>query len=455
MRRLPVIDELSSALPTDGHRRFVVPADVRGRFVRARRVAFAVLVVCWLALPTFRLAGHPLVFLDVAQRRFHLFGSVFNAQDTYLLFFALTGVAFTIALVTSLFGRAWCGWACPQTVFLEGIYRPIERLFEGSREARARRDRRGWSLDRVARKTAKHTAFLLISAVIAHVFVSLFVPIPVLWSMAHLSPSLHLEVFTWVAVVTAIFYADFAFFREQLCLVVCPYGRFQASFVDEHTMTIGYDAIRGEPRGKSEGAGDCVDCKRCVVVCPTGIDIRNGAQLDCIGCSACIDACDEIMTRLERPVGLVRYDSLEGLAGRPRKIWRPRLAIYAAACLAGMIATSVAFARRTPFETSVLRPPGAVPWVVEGEDVRNTLRIRIANKHDRPARFLVTARGDDVTASPETLAVEAAPLGVGEGLIVVVGRGRARSMVVETTDADTGEVQRTDVPFLAPSGARR
>jgi len=395
-KHLPIVpsaDDVQSSLAADGHRRFVYPADVRGRFVTRRRLAFAVLVAVWLALPAVKIGGHPALYLDVAAREFYLFGATFNAQDAWLLVFVVTGLVFALALTTALFGRVFCGYACPQTVFLEGLFRPIERLVEGPREKRMRRDKGPLSLDKAWRKLVKHALFLLSAAFVAHVMLSFFVSVPATLSMVQGRPSEHPEAFAWAAAVTLVLYGDFAWFREQVCLIVCPYGRLQSALLDDDTWVIGYDEKRGEPRGKAreEGVGDCVDCKRCVVVCPTGIDIRNGLQLDCIGCTACIDACDDIMDKLERPRGLIRYDSLNGFAAKTRRILRPRLAAYAALGLVGVLAAGYAFSGRRSFEANLLRERGA-PFVVDGDQVRNSYALHLVNKRSEPQTFTVSLR---------------------------------------------------------------
>ncbi len=377
----PAAELPSAALPADGRRRAIHPADVRGRFHRARRVVFAALIGSWAALPWIRIGGHPALFADVSGRRLFLFGWTFNAQDTWLLFFLLTGIGFGLFYVTALAGRVWCGWACPQTVFLEGVFRPIQRFIEGPRERRMRRDAGPWSLEKIARKVAVHGLYLVAALLVAHVFLSYFASLPATLQMVRSRPAAHPEAFAWVAAMTGVFYVNFAWFREQLCVVICPYGRLQSAMVDAHSLTVGYDARRGEPRGKkgTSGAGDCVDCKRCVVVCPTGIDIRNGTQMECLACTACIDACDEVMDRLGRPRGLIRYDSLDGLSGKARRVLRPRLVMYTALMAVGLVVAVIATRGRSDFEATLLRLPGE-PYSMEGGDVRNALQVHVVNK---------------------------------------------------------------------------
>ncbi len=391
--RLGIYDRKSS-LARDGSRVAVIPADVAGRFVWARRGVFALLVIVWAALPWVRIEDRPAMFLDVPARRFFLFGMAFNAQDFWLVFFVLSGLLFALVVATALLGRVWCGWACPQTVFLEGLFRPIERLFEGSRGERSKRDRGAWTPTRLARKAAKHAAFLLLAALVAHIVLAYFVSLPSLLEMVRGTPRRHPTAFAWMSVVSLVLYGNFAFFREQLCLVVCPYGRLQSVLMDDDSLVVGYDERRGEPRARGrrrdgdEARGDCVDCGRCVAVCPTGIDIRNGLQVDCIACTQCIDACDAIMDELGRPRGLVRYDSLRGLRDGVRRLLRPRLALYALLGVLGAAVALGAMAGRRPFEANLLRLAGP-PYVVREGWVRNQFDLHLVNKEDARRVFAI------------------------------------------------------------------
>jgi cytochrome c oxidase accessory protein FixG len=385
-RALPIIDghEAQSSLHVDGTRKRIVTADVSGRYLRLRRITFALLIGLWAALPWIKIGGHPAVFLDIEARAFFLFGFSFNAQDVWLLFFLAITFAFGLVAVTAVFGRVWCGFACPQTVFLEAVFRPLERLIGGTREARLK----GLSFPR---KVLLRAAYLGAALLVAHLFVSYFVSLPRLFRMMTQSPSAHPEAFLWVAGLTGLFYFNFAWFREQFCVVMCPYGRLQSVLLDDHSTVIGYDAKRGEPRGKKgQTEGDCVDCNRCVVVCPTGIDIRNGLQLDCIACAQCIDACDDVMDRLERPRGLVRYDSLKGLRGEKAKLLRPRTIGYGVALVVAMSALFYMTRKREPFEANVLRLPGA-PYTREAGQVRNRFEVHLVNKEGASATFDLSA----------------------------------------------------------------
>lgn len=397
--RLPVIQNepeeprhIEGSLGKDGRRKRPYTADVTGKWARRRKVVYAALIAIWAALPWIQIKGHPAVFLDIEKRQFFLFGLTFNAQDIWLVFFGITGLGFGLAYATALLGRVWCGWACPQTVFIESLFRPLERLINGPRNAALKRAQGPMSFDRGWRMAATHAAYLFAAVLVAHVFLAYFVSLPKLFEMVRTKPSEHPEAFAWMLGTTALFYVNFGHFREQFCVVMCPYGRLQSVLLDDDSLVVGYDERRGEPRGKGKAKageaqkGDCVDCNRCVVVCPTGIDIRDGLQLDCIACTACIDACDEVMDKLGREPGLVRYDSLRGLRGEKRRILRPRVYIYTALLLLGVVVASLALRRREPFEANVLRLRGA-PYTVEEGVLRNAFELHLVNKEAKAVTF--------------------------------------------------------------------
>jgi cytochrome c oxidase accessory protein FixG len=378
----------------DGSRLFLHPADARGRWTTARRWSAWVLIIIYLLLPWIPVGGHPAVFLDIAERRFHLFGFTLAFQDTWLMFFGITGLGFSLFFITSLLGRVWCGWACPQTVFLEHVYRRLERWLEGDAHARRKLDAQPWTPAKFVRRGGKQVLFFIVSALIAHLFLAYFVSLPQLWAMMHSNPGEHWASFVFVFVFTCILYFNFAWFREQLCIVICPYGRLQSVLVDDHTLNIGYDAQRGEPRGKvgTPDAGACIDCNRCVQVCPTGIDIRQGLQIECIACAACVDACDEVMTKVKRPRGLVRFDSVAGFAGARTRWLRPRTVFYTLLLAVGTAVATWALSTVRPANLAITRLQGA-PYFVTDEAVRNQFLVRIVNKRDVPVRFVITLPG--------------------------------------------------------------
>jgi len=386
----PTLDKLSM-IDAQGGRRYIHPADSPGRFHRWRTAFFAFLITLYLALPFISIGGQQAMLIDIPGRRFYFFGASFNAQDFYLAFFILSGIGFGLIVLSALWGRLWCGWACPQTVFLEGVFRRVERWIEGDRNKRIRLDKREWDFDKVWRKSLKHVLYFALSAVIAHTFLAYFVGREELFAMVGSTPGDNAGTFTWAVVLTGIFYFNFFWFREQLCIIICPYGRLQSVLGDRDTMVIGYDANRGEPRGKAKdpNAGDCIDCGRCIAVCPTGIDIRHGLQLECIGCARCIDACDTIMDKLDRPRGLVRYDSERGLEDNKRRFWRPRVFLYSIAGLAGLTVATFWMTGREHFATNVLRPQKA-PYTLTNEGIRNELTVHVTNKQSDTATFTLT-----------------------------------------------------------------
>lgn len=419
----PSLDSVTT-IHADGSRPFLYPAGTHGRFTAARRWSAFGLIAFYLSLPWIKIGGYPAVFLDIAERRFHLFGITLAAQDLWLMFFVITGVGFTLFFVTALLGRVWCGWACPQTVFLDHVYRRIERWIDGDAVQRRALAAAPLSIGKIAKRVAKHAAYLLVSAAITHLFLAYFVSIPEVWAMMRTAPVEHWSAFAFMAVATGSLYFNFAWFREQLCIVICPYGRIQSALIDDHSLVIGYDAKRGEPRGKHRASaaaevadldrqtGDCIDCARCVHVCPTGIDIRQGLQMECIGCTACIDACDDVMTRLQRPRGLIRYDSQAAFTGERTRWLRPRTALYGVLLLVGAGVATWALSTVKPVSFSVTRITGA-PYIVDANFVRNQFLVRIVNKRTTPARFLVQLDDipDGLRQTGFTAPVEVGPLG--------------------------------------------
>jgi cytochrome c oxidase accessory protein FixG len=345
--------------------------------------------------PWVTIGGKPLVLLDLPKREFTLVGRTFLPTDGVLLMLLLLTIFVGIIWVTALVGRGWCGWACPQTVYMEFLYRPIERLFEGRREDQLRLDKAGGG----PRRVAKNVVFLLISFVLANVFLSYFVGPRTLLGWTRLSPLEHWTPFLVVAVTTALVFADFAWFREQMCTVVCPYARLQSVLLDRRSLLVGYDRLRGEPRGKGKpqpGRGDCIDCNACVVACPTGIGIRDGLQLECIACAQCADACDGIMAKIKKPLGLIRYGSQATLETQEKsRILRPRVGVYSALLAVLLVALVTLGARRTETEVTVLRGTGA-PFTTDGELVTGALRVKVRNRSERAARFQLS-----VPSAPE------------------------------------------------------
>ena len=308
---------------------FVHPADVRGRFDRLRTVVFAILILFYLLLPWLRIGGEQAVLLDIAHRKFSLFGLTLWAHEAPLLFLLMAGAAFALCFVTAIWGRVWCGYACPQTVFIAFVFRRIEGWIEGNHLERIRLDARRFEGDWLFKKVLKWALFTIVALVLSHSFLAYFVGTDRLRMAVLQAPRENWALFVAMAFIAGFVLVDFGWVRERLCFTLCPYGRFQTVLMDRHSLAVVYDAKRGEPRrGLAEASGDCVDCDRCVQVCPTGIDIRSGVQMECIGCTACVDACDDVMARIGKPLGLIRYDTEAGLSGEAKHLLRPRPFVY-------------------------------------------------------------------------------------------------------------------------------
>ncbi len=316
-----------------GNRVYLYPEDIKGVWKERRKKVYWFLIVIYLVLPWFYINGKPALMIDIAHREFTVLGSTLHGVEPILFFLMLASGIFLIGFITSLFGRLWCGWACPQTVFIQSIFWKIESFFEGSARQRRELDKAPMSLNKFVRRVLKWVTFLIISLHIAHTFIGYFVGPRELFQITMHSPSENWGIFVTTMILTTIFLLDFGWFREQFCIIACPYGRMQSVLMDENSLVVSYDAKRGEPKRGTSGLertneGDCINCYNCVKVCPTGIDIRRGTQLECIACTQCIDACDDIMTKLKKPKGLIRYSSENEILGKVRRLFTLRSSIY-------------------------------------------------------------------------------------------------------------------------------
>jgi cytochrome c oxidase accessory protein FixG len=405
--------EALTTLDAQGNRKWVYPAAISGVFMRARGIVAYVLIAILFALPWIRIGGMPAILLQIEERRFILFGHVFWPQDMFYLALLLLGFALCLFFFTALAGRVWCGWACPQTVFLEGVFRRVEEWIEGDHHERKRLDEGPWTAAKVGKKALKHGVFLVFAALVSNTFLAYFVGTDRLQHWVTGPPAEHWTAFLIMAFTLGVFYFDFAWFREQFCVLVCPYARFQAVLTDAHTVQVGYDGVRGEPRGRlGTTRGDCIDCHKCVVVCPTGIDIRDGFQLECIGCARCIDACDSIMTRIGKPTGLIRYDSLSRLGGAATRILRPRVIVYSL-LLAGVIAALfIGLGVRPLVDLTVVRPAGEPFTLLPGGLISNHFTVRLINRADQDRAFRLAILGQD--RAQLITALNPAPVKAGE-----------------------------------------
>ena len=386
-------DHLSNVTET-GKRIWIYPRIVAGDFYKLRTYFSWLLLGLLLGLPWLEFDGHPLFLFNVIERRFIFWGVTFFPQDFHLVAIGLLTFIVFIILFTVIFGRVFCGWACPQTIFLEMLFRKVEILIEGDHNAQRRLDEQPWNNEKIWKKTLKHTIFLILSFVIANVFLAYIIGKKELITIMFDNPLNHIIGLLSMLIFTGAFYFVFARFRELVCIVVCPYGRLQGIMLDKKSIVVAYDFIRGEPRGKHQNGtervkaleknevvhGSCIDCKICVQVCPTGIDIRNGTQLECIACTACIDACDEVMDKIQEPRGLIRYASIEGIEQKKKLKFNARIASYSFILLALLSILGYLLATRSIIETTILRAPGLMYQENKDGTISNLYNVQVVNK---------------------------------------------------------------------------
>ncbi len=402
-------DRLAS-VDAAGSRVFIHPAAVKGFFSRWRKVVHWVLLILFLALPWIQIGGHQAILLDIPNRNFVFFGLRLFSHDAPILFFLFAALTLGLAFVTAIWGRVWCGWGCPQTVFVDSFFRKIEEWVEGGYLERRKLDAQDMDLRKLRLKTMKWSLFLLFSFLISHSFAAYFVGREEILQMVQASPAENPGVFAFVMFMTAIVAFDFGWFREQFCIIVCPYGRIQSALMDIRSLAVLYDYKRGEPRKApevpAEQQGDCVSCFRCVNVCPTGIDIRRGIQMECIACTACIDACDEIMEKVGKPKGLIRYASEKEIeSGERISRFGKRGFIYGAATVVMLLGLTWVLIQRKPFYAAVIRSIEA-PYENLAEDlVLNRFRIHLKNHRPEAAevRVAVNVEGVEVIMAANPL----------------------------------------------------
>jgi cytochrome c oxidase accessory protein FixG len=378
-----------STLNTDGSRRWLRPRPSPGRWLVRRRALGWALIAVFVTLPYVRIHARPAILLDLPRREFSLFGGTFLATDTFLFMLLFVSALIGIFLVTALLGRVWCGWACPQTVYLEFVFRPLERWLEGGFRGSQDLDRRRGIH---ARRVWKNAIYMVLAAFLAHVFLAYFVGVERLAQWVQRSPVEHPTTFLLMLGTTALIFFDFAYFREQTCLVACPYGRLQSVLLDRRSRIVAYDARRGEPRMKGAKtrpatSGDCVDCQMCVLTCPTGIDIRDGLQMECIHCTQCMDACDVVMAKIGKPLGLIRYSSQDRLEGKPAGLLRPRVVLYPLVLAVTLGLFGWTIATKSDTDVTLLRGIGA-PYQIEADgSVVNQIRIKVTNRGGAERRY--------------------------------------------------------------------
>lgn len=396
-----------------GRRNWIYPKKPSGPYYKYRTYLSWVLLAILFGLPFIKVAGEPFVLLNVLERRFILFGFPFSTQDFHLFALSMIAGMLFIVLFTVVFGRLFCGWVCPQTIFMEMVFRKIEYWIEGDANQQRKLNKAPWTTEKVLKKSGKQLIFILISVAIAHTFLSYIIGLDDLVELISQPPWQQPAGFIAMVVFTGAFYFVFSRMREQVCIAICPYGRLQGVLLDKNSISVMYDWVRGEPRGKmkrqkqkkaakkdcSDGCGncqsglaceetatplpvlgDCVDCNLCVQVCPTGIDIRNGTQLECVNCTACMDACDEVMEKIGREKGLIRYDSYNGIVDQKRKLITSRVKAYSLVLVGLVSLIGFLLFQRTEVEVLLLRTPGMLYQQNDDGTIGNLYNYQIINK---------------------------------------------------------------------------
>lgn len=393
--RIATVDE-------HGKRVWVYPKKPSGRFTNMRLYLSFFLLALLFGIPFIKVNGEPFMLFNVIERKFILFGIQFMPQDFHLFVLAMLTLVLFIALFTVVFGRIFCGWICPQTIFMEMVFRKIEYWIEGDHNQQRKLAAAPWSAEKAIKRISKHAIFFAIAVLVSNTFLAWVIGVEEVFKIATEPVTIHLGGFIAMLIFSFAFYFVFSYMREQVCIAICPYGRLQGVLLGKDSIVIAYDWIRGEPRGKIKKGkkaeepkpddpklGDCVDCKLCVHVCPTGIDIRNGTQLECVNCTACIDACDEVMDKVGRPRGLIRYDSYNGIAEGRKRIFTPRVIAYSVVLGILLAVNVLLLSSRTDVETIILRTPGKLFQEVNETTVSNLYNYEVINKTNKemPVEF--------------------------------------------------------------------
>lgn len=379
-----------STQSADGGRSWVYANPPKGKLHRYRSIFAALLLAFFFGAPFLVVNGQPFMLFDVLHRKFILFGKIFWPQDFHLLVIAMITFLVALVLFTVIYGRVFCGWACPQTIFLEMVYRKVEFLIDGNAKEQRRLADGDWTFEKIWKRTLKHILFILISLLISHTLLSYFIGKEAVIEMVKNGPDSNFSAFLLMILFSFVFYFLYTIFREQVCSILCPYGRLQGVLLDSNTIVVAYDYVRGEPRGKlTKEIGNCIDCRKCVEVCPTNIDIRNGTQLECVNCTACIDACNSVMTRMKKPKGLIRFASDNEIRNElPFKI-NVRIIAYSAVLFVLLTVFVGLFITSKQTETTILRTSGSLYQVTDTGEVLNIYQMKIINKTNNDLPVLV------------------------------------------------------------------
>jgi cytochrome c oxidase accessory protein FixG len=374
-----------ATIDKEGHRKYIFPKKPKGKLYNQRTIASIVYLIIFFGLPFIKLNGEPLFMINVLKRKFIFFGQIFGPQDFFIFALGMLTFMVFVILFTVVFGRVFCGWACPQTIFMEMVFRKIEYWIEGDYTKQRALKSMPWNSYKIRKRVTKIAVFYLMSFVIANFFMAYLIGMDEVLRYVREGIGAHFGTFAALIGFTTVFFFVFYWFREQVCIVVCPYGRLQGVLLDKNSIVVAYDYVRGEPRGKIKKEemaprGDCIDCAACVRVCPTGIDIRNGTQLECVNCTACIDACDEIMVSVNKPTGLIRYASETNIAASEKPRFTTRIKAYSVVLLLLVTALGFMLVSRDDVDVTILRTAGSVYQTLPDGRIGNVYNAKLANK---------------------------------------------------------------------------
>ena len=401
----------------DGKRKWLYPKKPKGKFTNYRTYLSYLLLAILFAIPWIKIDGEPFLMFNVVTRKFVLFGQVFWPQDFHIFGLIMISMIIFIVLFTTVYGRVFCGWICPQTIFMEMVYRKIEYWIDGDYKEQLLLKKQPWDLEKIGKRGFKYSLFYFIAVIISHTFLAYIIGSDELLKIQRAPIKEHLGGFIAILAFSWVFFFVFAWFREQVCLIVCPYGRLQGVMLDRNSLVVAYDYIRGEGRAKfrknedrkEAGKGDCIDCNQCVNVCPTGIDIRNGTQLECINCTACMDACDHMMESVKQPIGLIRIDSENAIAEGKRVKFSTRSKAYTVFLVLLLVFIGFLFKLRGGVETIVLRTPGVMYQENENGTISNLFNVKVVNKSSGTLKLtfdLINTKGVVKMVGQDTLMVK-------------------------------------------------
>jgi cytochrome c oxidase accessory protein FixG len=418
-----------STISEDGSRLWVYPKKPKGKLYNYRTITSWVLLAILFAIPFVKLHGDPILLFNVLERKFIIFGVMFYPQDFHLFVLSMIAFIVFVVLFSVIFGRIFCGWICPQTIFMEFVYRPIEYWIEGNYSQQRKLDESPLDFNKVWRKGLKHILFFLISYITAHFFLAYIIGIDQIILLVKDGPATHLGGFAALIVFSVVHYFVFAKLREQVCIIICPYGRLQGVLLDRNSIVISYDYKRGEPRGKyhplenreETGIGDCIECGSCQAVCPTGIDIRNGTQLECINCTACIDACNSVMRRVNKPEGLIRYASERTIADKSKLKFNVRILFYSVVLVGLLLLIAFLFSVRTDIESTILRAKGTMYQEYDSAHYSNIYMIQVINKtrHTLPVELELDEPDGEIKLIGDPLVVGKGEVGEAQFMVLI------------------------------------